>query len=88
MPTVPIVPADKDHQETGNPPITPYKRQGKPAPKKDPNHSHTRPRRPGQRANAHLKTSKTLTKLRCRPHHPGHLAQAIHTLQLPETANR
>lgn len=43
--------------------------------------SHARLRRPGERANAQLKSWKILTKLRCCPHRAGHLAKAIHVLQ-------
>ena len=60
---------------------TPYKGKTKPESQKIANRSHARLRGPGERANAHLKTWKILTKLRCCPHRAGHLAKAIHVLQ-------
>jgi hypothetical protein len=49
------------------------------------NRSHTRLRGPGERANAQLKTWRIPRKLRCRPHHAGFLAKAIHILQIRES---
>jgi hypothetical protein len=43
-------------------------------------------RRPGERANAQLKTWRILRKLRCCPHRAGRLAKAIHVLQDHELA--
>ncbi|MEV3927577.1 IS5/IS1182 family transposase, partial [Actinomadura coerulea] len=52
------------------------------------NRTHAKLRGPGERANAQLKSWRILRKLRCCPNRAGHLAKAIHTLQLRETASR
>jgi hypothetical protein len=59
----------------------PYKGTNKPASQKDANRAHARLRRPGERANAQLKSWRILRKLRCSPWRAGQLAKAIHVLQ-------
>ena len=51
-------------------------RRGQPCPREAP--------RPGERANAQLKTWEILDKLRCCPWRDGKLAKAIHVLQIRE----
>ena len=48
------------------------------------NRAHAKPRGPGERANAQLKTWRILRKLRCCPWKAGQLAKAIHVLQTRE----
>lgn len=80
-----IVLADKGYQGAGDHIQTPYKGKGKPEAKKHANRAHAKLRGPGERANAQLKAWRILRKLRCCPHRAGHLAKAIHTLQIRET---
>ena len=60
----------------------PYRGKGKPESQKEANRAHAKLRAPGERANALLKNWRILRKLRCCPHHAGHLAKAIHTLEI------
>ena len=60
----------------------PYKAKNKPEPQKAANRAHAKLRALGEQANAQLKTSKILSKLRCCPWRAGNLAKAIHALQL------
>jgi hypothetical protein len=46
---------------------TPYRGRNKPASQKGANRAHARPRAPGERANAQLKSWRVLRKLRCCP---------------------
>jgi hypothetical protein len=62
----------------------PYKSKNKPASQKDANQAHARLRRPGERANAQLKSWRILRKLRSCPWRAGQLAKAIHVLQARE----
>ncbi|TDD60903.1 IS5/IS1182 family transposase [Actinomadura darangshiensis] len=80
----PLVLADTGYHGAGEPLLTPYRGKGKPEPQKDANRSHARLRKPGEHANAHLKTWQILRKLRCCPQRAGHLANAIHVLQTRE----
>lgn len=59
----------------------PYKGRNKPASQKAANAAHAKVRRPGERANAQLKTWCILRKLRCCPLLAGQLVKAI----LPST---
>jgi hypothetical protein len=79
--------ADKGYQGAGDHIKTPYKSKSKnkPEAKKTAKRAHAKLRGPGERANAHLKSWRILRKLRCCPHRAGHLAKAIHTLQIRET---
>jgi hypothetical protein len=79
-----LVLADKGHIGAGQHVITPYRGRNKPESQKIINRSHARLRTPGERGNAQLKNWRILRKLRCRPHRPGHLANAIHVLQTRE----
>ncbi|GLZ40544.1 hypothetical protein Acsp05_41680 [Actinokineospora sp. NBRC 105648] len=69
------------YDQTGRHVITPYKGRNKPESQKDANRAHARLRGPGKRANAQLKTSRILRKLRCCPRRAGRLAKTIHVLQ-------
>jgi hypothetical protein len=80
-----IVLADKDYHGAGDPVLTPYRGRNKPASQKEANRAHAQLRSPGERANAQLKTWRTLRKLRCCPWQAGQLAKAIHVLQARET---
>ncbi|GGP16660.1 transposase family protein [Nonomuraea glycinis] len=71
--------ADKAYQGAEGPVRTPFK--GKPASQKQANRARARLRGPGERANAQLKSWKTLRKLRCSPSKAGHLCKAIAVLQ-------
>lgn len=73
--------ADKAYQGAEGLVATPYKDKGKPASQKQANRSHAKLRGPGERANAQLKSWKTLRKLRCSPGKAGHLCKAIAVLQ-------
>jgi hypothetical protein len=79
-----IVLADKGYHGAGDPVITPYRGQNKPASQKAANRAHAKLRAPGERANAQLKTWHILRKLRCCPWRAGQLAKAIHVLQAHE----
>jgi hypothetical protein len=81
-----LVLADKGYVGAGEHIKTPYKGRDKPESQKTANRSHARLRGPGERANAQLKSWKILTKLRCCPHRAGHLAKAIHVLQIREAS--
>jgi hypothetical protein len=63
---------------------TPYRGRNKPASQKEANRAHARLRSPGERANAQLKSWRTLRKLRCCPWRAGQLAKVIHVLQTRE----
>ncbi len=76
-----IVLADKGYQGAGEHIRTPYKGRNKPESQKAANRAHAKLRGPGERANAQLKTSRILRKLRCCPWKAGQLAKAIHVLQ-------
>jgi|SRR5437660_10238918 len=65
---------------------TPYKGRNKPESQKQANRAHAQLRSPGERANAQLKTWRILRKLRWCPWRAGHLAKAIHVLQIRETS--
>jgi hypothetical protein len=73
--------ADKGYQGSAYAKI-PYKGRNNPQSQKDANKAHARPRSPGERANAQLKTRRILRKLRCCPWRAGQLAKAIHVLQV------
>jgi DDE superfamily endonuclease len=62
----------------------PYRGRNKPASQNEANRAHARLRAPGERANARLKTWRILRKLRCCPWRAGHLAKAVHVLQIRE----
>jgi hypothetical protein len=66
----------------------PYRDANKPQSQKDANKAHAQLRSPGERANAQLKTWRILRKLRCCPWRAGHLAKAIHVLQVPRGKRR
>ena len=78
-----IVLADKGYQGAARAKV-PYKGKNKPESQKDANRAHAKLRSPGERANAQLKTWHILDKLRCCPWRAGHLAKAIHALQIHE----
>ena len=80
-----IVLAGKGYHGAGDPVLTPYRGRNKPASQKEANRAHAQLRSPGERANAQLKTWRTLRKLRCCPWQAGQLAKAIHVLQARET---
>jgi hypothetical protein len=73
-------PADKGCQGSTHA-KTPYRGKDKPEPQKEPNRAHAKPRAPGERANAQLKTWTILRKLRCCPWRAGQLAKATHALE-------
>jgi hypothetical protein len=73
--------ADKGYQGSTWAKI-PYRGKNKPEPQKEANRAHAKLRASGERANAQLKTWKILSKLRCCPWRAGHLAKAIHALEL------
>jgi hypothetical protein len=75
--------ADKGYQGSMHAKI-PYRGRNKPVSQKQANRAHARLRAPGERANAQLKNSKILYKLRCCPWRAGQLAKAIHVLQTRE----
>jgi hypothetical protein len=75
--------ADKGYQGSAYAKI-PYRGKNKPQSQKDANKAHAQLRSPGERANAQLKTWRTLSKLRCCPWRAGRLAKAIHVLQARE----
>jgi DDE superfamily endonuclease/Helix-turn-helix of DDE superfamily endonuclease len=79
-----IVLADKGYAGAGGHIHTPYRGRGKPAYCKDANRAHAQLRRPGERANAQLKTWRILRQLRCCHWRAGQLAKAIHVLQTRE----
>jgi DDE superfamily endonuclease len=79
-----VVLADKGYIGAGEHIRTPYKGRNKPISQKDANRAHARLRSPGERANAQLKSWRTLRKLRCCPWRAGQLAKAIHILQTRE----
>jgi DDE superfamily endonuclease/Helix-turn-helix of DDE superfamily endonuclease len=81
-----VVLADKGYIGAGEHVHTPYRGRNKPASQKAANRAHAQLRPPGERANAHLKTSHILRKLRCCPWKAGQLAKAIHVLQAREIA--
>src|SRR6266699_2726292 len=81
-----VVLADKGYIGAGEHIRTPYKGRNKPASQKAANRAHAKLRGPGERANAQLKTSRILRKLRCCPGQAGQLAKAIHVLQAREFA--
>ena len=62
----------------------PYRGKNKPESQKQANRAHAKPRAPGERANAQLKTWRILRKLRCGPWRAGQLARAIHVLRARE----
>jgi hypothetical protein len=53
-------------------------------PQEQANRAHAWLRSPGDRANAQLKTRRSLRELRCYPWRAGQLAKAIHVLQIHE----
>ena len=53
------------YDESGEHVITPYKGRNKPESQRDANRAHARLRRPGERANAQLKSWAILRKLNC-----------------------
>ncbi|TDD59150.1 transposase family protein [Actinomadura rubrisoli] len=61
--------------------ITPCTGKDKPESQKQANRSHARIRRPGERANAQLKSWRILRKLRCSPSKAAHIGKAIAVLQ-------
>ena len=73
--------ADKGYQGSTWAKI-PCRGKSKPGSQKEANRAHAKPRAPGERANAQLKTWKILTKLRCCPWRAGKLAKAIHVSQV------
>jgi hypothetical protein len=73
--------ADKGYQGSTHAKIR-YRGKNKPESQKEANRAHARLRAPGERANAQLKTWRTLRKLRCCPWRAGQLANAIHTLDI------
>ena len=75
--------ADKGYRGSSHAKI-PYIGKNKPESQKQANRAHARLRAPGERANAQLKTWRILRKLRCCPWRAGHLARAIHVLQIRE----
>ena len=77
--------ADKGYHGAGDPVLTPYRGRNKPASQKQANRVHAQLRSPGERANAQLKTWRTVRKLRCCPWQAGQLAKAIHVLHARET---
>ena len=79
-----IMLADKGYTGAGDHVHTPCKGKNKPASQKTANRAHAKLRGPGERANAQLTTWRILRKLRCCPWEAGHLAKAIHVLQLRE----
>jgi hypothetical protein len=74
---------DKGYQGSTHAKI-PYKRKNKPQSQKDGNKAHAKLRSPAERANAQLKTSRMLRKLRCCPWRAGQLGKASHVLQARE----
>ena len=80
-----VVLADKGYQGSAYAKI-PYKGRNKPESQKQANKAHAQLRSPGERANAQLKSWHILRKLRCCPWRAGHLARAIHVLQIREVA--
>ena len=76
--------ADKGYIGAGERVLVPYRGRGKPPSQKAANSAHARLRAPGERANAQLKTSHILCKLRCCPWQAGRIAKAIHVLQARE----
>ena len=62
----------------------PFKGQGKPRWKKDPNSEHAKLRSPGERAFAQLKNRDVLRRLRCCPHRSGEISRAVPVLQRRE----
>ena len=79
-----IVLAGKGYHGAGDPVLTHYRGRNKPATQKAANRAHAQLRSPGERANAQLKTWRTVRKLRCCPWQAGQLAKAIHVLQARE----
>jgi hypothetical protein len=75
------------YDPTGQQVITPYKGRNKPASQANANRARAQLRRPGERANAQLKTWRILRKLRSCPRRTGRLAKAIHIQQNYELAN-
>jgi hypothetical protein len=73
--------ADKGYQGSTHAKI-PYRGKNKPQSQKEANRAHAKLRAPGERANAQLKTWHILRKLRCCPWRAGHLAKAIHALEI------
>jgi len=65
---------------------TPYRGRNKPASRQGRQPRPCPAARPGERANAQLKSWRILRKLRCCPWRAGHLAKAIHVLQTREIA--
>jgi hypothetical protein len=80
-----VVLADKGYQGSAYAKI-PYRGRNKPESQKQANKAHAQLRSPGERANAQLKSWHILRKLRCCPWRAGHLARAIHVLQIREVA--
>ena len=76
-----IVLADKGYQGAAHAKV-PYKGKSKPESQKEANKAHAKLRAPGERANAQLKNWRILRKLRCCPWRAGHLAKAIHALEI------
>jgi hypothetical protein len=79
-----VVLADKGYHGAGDHIHVPYRGRNKPASQKDANRAHAQLRSPGERANAQLKSWRTLHKLRHCPWRTGQLAKAIHVLQTRE----
>ena len=79
-----VVLADKGYHGAGDHIRTPYQGKRKPESQKAANRARAKLRSPGERANARLKTSRILRKLRCCPGKAGQLAKAIHVLQARE----
>jgi hypothetical protein len=74
------------YDKSGKHVINPYKGRNKPASQKDANRAHSRPRGPGECANAQLKTWRILRKVRVSPRRVGQIAKAIHVPQNHEAA--
>ena len=81
-----IMLAGKGYIGAGQHVLTPYRGRGKPASQKAASRAAPSCAPPGERANAQLKAWHILRKLRCCPWRAGHIAKAIHVLQIREIA--